>query len=312
MNGLKIYVSLFLYMIAFGVHAQVLEAEKTLKAKTDASQEGWMKGASAGLNLSQTSLVNWAAGGQNSVAVNGFMNVFANYKGNKLAWDNSLNLGYGLLRQETYDGYMKTDDKIDFLSKIGREAFKNFYYAGLLNFKSQMTSGYNYPNDSVRISNWLAPAYIVGAIGMDYKPNAYLSAFLAPVTGKVTLVMDDVLSANGAFGVTAGEKSKQEFGGYVRMIYSKSDFSAEWLKNVSLTTKADFFSNYLKNAKNVDVNWENIVAMKVNKYISVNFNTHLIYDDDVKFEVANEGGGTRKVSKLQFKEIFGAGITAKF
>lgn len=82
---------------------------------------------------------------------------------------------------------------------------------------------------------------------------------------------------------------------------------------MALTTKVDLFSNYLHNPQNVDVNWENMIAMKVNKYISVNLSTHLIYDDDVRFEVLNDDGvTTRKVAKLQFKEIFGAGVSFKF
>ncbi|NLE32557.1 MAG: DUF3078 domain-containing protein, partial [Bacteroidales bacterium] len=104
-----------------------------------------------------------------------------------------------------------------------------------------------------------------------------------------------------------------EFGGYVRCIYSRNNFTPEWLKNVALTTKVDFFSNYLHNPQNVDVNWENMIALKVNKYISVNLTTHLIYDDDVRFDVLNDDGvTTRKVAKLQFKEIVGAGVSFKF
>jgi hypothetical protein len=76
-----------------------------------------------------------------------------------------------------------------------------------------------------------------------------------------------------------------------------------------LTTKVDLFSNYLHNPDRVDVNWENMIVMKVNKAISVNVITHLIYDDDTKFNVLNGDGVTyRKVAKLQFKEIVGVGV----
>lgn len=301
-----------LFGVALSLNAQVTEAEALLKKKSDATENTWLKGATTGVNLSQTALVNWAAGGQESVSMNAYFNAFANYKKGKLAWDNMLNVGYGILKQKTDAYYMKTDDKVDILSKVGLEAFKSVYYAGLINFKTQMDNGYNYPDVNTAISRFMAPAYITAAFGMDYKPDAYFSAFLAPLTGKMTLVNDDVLSAAGAFGVEAGKKSRSEFGGYVRCIYSRNNFTPVWLKNVALTTKVDFFSNYLHNPQNVDVNWENMIAMKVNKYISVNLTTHLIYDDDVRFEEIRDDGSIKKVAKLQFKEIFGAGVSFKF
>lgn len=230
-----------------------------------------------------------------------------------MAWDNSLDVGYGRLWQGTGDAALnkKTDDKIDLLSKYGQLAFKNVYYAGLVNFKTQMDEGFNYPNDSVIISKVFAPAYITAAVGLDYKPNAYFSAFVAPFTGKITIVNDKTLSDSGAFGVDRGKTSKSEFGGYVRLIYSRNNFKNEVLKNIAFTTKVDLFSNYLKNPDCIDVSWETQIALKVNKYISVNLNTHLLYDDDIKKEVI-ENNISKKVPKIQFKEILGVGFSYKF
>lgn len=295
--------------------AQVTEAEKALRAVKVDTTEGWKNGGVIAINLAQTSLTNWAAGGQNSFALNGVFSGFANYKRGKSVWDNSLDLGYGLLKQGDAD-MRKTDDKIDFLSKYGQEAFKNFYYAGLLNFKTQMTPGYNYPKKET-ISDLFAPAYLLIALGLDYKPNPHFSAFIAPFTAKFTFVTNDSLSNKGAFGVTPGEKIKSEAGGYIRAIYTKNDFKAEILKNLSFTTKIDLFSNYAHNPQNIDVSWETLIAMKVNKYISVNFNTHLLYDDDIKIQFdKNKNGvledGEGVASKVQFKEIFGVGFSYNF
>jgi len=296
--------------------AQVTDAEGKLKAQSADTLKGWKKGGVIGFNLAQTSLTNWAAGGEKSVAINGMFSVFANYKSEKSAWDNSLDLGYGVLNQGESDEFRKTDDKIDFLSKYGRKAYKNFYYAALFNAKTQMTRGYKYADDGTetKISNIFAPAYFVAALGMDYKPNAYLSVFAAPITGKVTVVNDESLSNAGAFGVDPGSKSKSEFGGYIRMIYSKNDFTQAILKNVTFTTKLDLFSNYLEDPQNIVVNWETLIALKVNKYINVNLMTHLIYDDKVLFDVDdnNDGIVEKQIAKVQFKEIFGVGLSYKF
>jgi len=310
MKKVKFFLTLLLAITFCYSNGQVVEAEKTLKTQSTDTTKGWKKGGVIGINLAQTSLTNWAAGGQNSVAANGILSLFAKYKKGKNAWDNSLDIGYGILSQEGVKYTKKTDDKIDLLSKYGREAFKNFYYAALVNFKTQMDVGYNYPTDSTRdpISKPFAPAYIVVALGIDYKPDAYLSIFAAPFTGKLTIVKDQVLANAGAFGVEKGENTKSEFGGYVRMIYSKNDFKGEFFKNVSFTTKVDLFSNYSEDPQNIVVNWENLIALKVNKYISVNLSTQLIYDDKIK--IADKKNVAKP--RIQFKEILGIGFSYKF
>ena len=286
--------------------AQVTEAEKKLKTLVTDSVSGWRTGGVTSASLSQTALVNWSAGGEGSYAVNAVVSVFANYKSETSAWDNSLDIGYGFLNQSN-SGYKKTDDKIDFLSKYGQKAFADFYYSALVNFKTQFTPGYN--ADSVIISDLLAPAYLLGAVGMNYKPDQYFNVFLAPITAKMTIVNDIALSNAGAFGVNPGETTRQEFGGYVRLIYSRNDFKSQILKNVSFTTKLDLFSNYLDKPENVDVSWETLIAMQVNKFISVNLNTHLLYDADTKFIKTD---GTPDKARVQFKEILGVGLAYKF
>lgn len=283
--------------------SQVTEAEKKLKTVETDTIAGWKTGIVTGINLAQTALVNWSAGGESSVAFNGMLSTFANYKDTTSEWINTLDVGYGVLQQGAKGKFIKTDDRFDLLSKYGVKAFSDFNYAVLANFKTQFASGYNYPNDSVRISNFLAPAYLVVAVGMNYVPNNYFNAFLAPFTGKMTIVNDSALSASGAYGVDPGKRLKGEFGGYARIIYTRSDFKGEFLKNIALTSKLDLFSNYLKNPQNIVFNWENLIAMKVNKYISVSINTHLMYDANIRVN--------GEKAKLQFKEILGVGFFLK-
>lgn len=135
-------------------------------------------------------------------------------------------------------------------------------------------------------------------------PDTYFNAFVVPFTCKMTIVNDNALSAAGAYGVEPGKKLLGEFGGYARIIYSRSDFKGEFLKNVAFTSKLDLFSNYLKNPQNIVVNWENQIVMKVNKYISVNRNTNLMYDAKIKINGES--------AKVQFKEILGIGFFLKF
>ena len=316
----KILIAIATMAIIGNVSAQTTEAEKNLKKQTKDSLDGWKTGGIISLNLTQVSLTNWSAGGQNSVSVNGIVSLFANLKKGNSTWDNSLDLAYGILQQGDAD-VRKTDDKIDFTSKYGQKAFKNWYYAGLVNFKSQMTAGYNYPDDSTEISNFLAPGYLLGAIGMDYKPSEVFSLFISPITMKMTLVNDQNLADAGAYGVDPAEydelgaitkkglTSRSEYGGYIRALLKK-----DIMKNVNLQTKLELFSNYSEEPSNIDVNWEVLIAMKVNKYISATISTQLIYDDDIDIAIDNNGDNIIDAvgPRTQFKEVLGIGISYKF
>lgn len=309
-----------LLVVSVGLHAQVTEKEGDLRKLNGDSTDGWKKGGLLTLTFSQVSLSNWAAGGENSFSGNSIVNAFANYKKEKISWDNTLDLGYGIMKQGEQD-IRKTDDKIDFSSKFGRKLSTTSFAAALLNFKSQFMPGYNYPDDSTVISNFLAPGYLLFAAGYDFKKGDWLSLFLAPVTGKMTFVMDQTLADAGAFGVepavldatdstviTHGKKTRSEFGGYF-----KGAFSKDIMKNVKLSTKIELFTNYLHNPQNIDIYWENTIGMKVNKFITVTIGTTLIYDDDIMIEVKNDAGDViGKGPRTQFKEVFGLGFSYKF
>jgi hypothetical protein len=313
----KILFLVVILFCAFITPAQVTEKEDALKTQSSDTINGWKKGGTFAVTFSQVSLTNWAAGGQNSLAFNGLVNAFANLKHKKSSWDNTLDIGYGLIRQGNKKApYQKSDDKFEFNSKYGQKASKSWYYAALINFKTQLAPGYNYPNDSVIISNFLAPAYLLGALGMDFKPNNSFTCFIAPVTGKVIMVNNTDLANAGNFGVdpavrddsgnviTPGKKTKLEFGGYLRISYRK-----DIMENINLTTKADFFSNYMQDPQNIVVNWETLISMKINKYISATLSNQLIYDDKVKIKINDQGD---QGPRTQFKELFGLGFSYKF
>jgi hypothetical protein len=278
----------------------------------------WATGGTTALNFSQVYLQNWAAGGQSSVSATALVQLFANYKRENMSWDNTLDLAYGLLRQGDEGIVIKTDDRIDFMSKYGKKASEKWYYSGLVNFRTQFAPGYQIvggvPDQSNIISDLLAPAYTLAALGMDFKPSPKFTAFISPVTYKLTIVMNDSLAGVGAFGVTPGENFRSEIGGYVRMGYTN-----DIMENVNLTTRIDLFSNYMNNPQNIDINWEMLISMKVNKFLSATIGTQLLYDHDVilqkKDPVVNDEGITVDSGRgpgVQFKEVLGIGISYKF
>lgn len=298
-----------------------LEVKKEEIIKADTVRR-WKKGGITAVNFAQSSFTNWAAGGENALSLTALLSVYANYKKGNTSWDNTLDLAYGMI-QSGKSPLRKNEDKIDFSSKYGRHIKDTkLYYSALVNFKSQFDVGYNFPNDTTIISRFLAPAYILGAIGFDYKPNDYLSLFVSPLTSKTTIVADQNLADVGAYGVapaeydTAGVKIKDgqmvrsEFGGYLKFTFKKDIF-----KNVNFATKLELFSNYLNNPQNIDVNWENIIGLKINKYLSASISTNMIYDHDIPVPITEEVNGlpvTRTGPRLQFKQVLAVGFSYKF
>jgi hypothetical protein len=288
---------------------QTQEAEKQLKTQKVDTLVGWKKGGVLNFNISQSSLTNWSAGGQSSISLGSLISLYAHKKGEKSLWENYLDLAYGTMKQGKDADWWKTDDRIDFTLKYGLKASERLYAAALVNFKTQMTNGYNYPNKEDMISGPLAPGYLLAAIGVDYVPGENFTLFLAPLTLKMTVVSDDSLAATGAFGVSPGDHSKSEFGGYLRMFFRKP-----LMENITFQTKIDLFSNYLHNPQNIDVNWETLLSMKVNKYISATLSTLLIYDDDIAISIDKDQDGTvdEKGPRVQFKEILAVGLSVNF
>ncbi len=264
----------------------------------------WKKGGVFTANFSQVSLTNWAAGGKSSMSGVFLFNTFANYKKDSLSWDNSVDLAYGFLKESGSD-LTKSNDKIDLNSKLGYATGHHWNYTVLFNFKSQFAPGYNYPrtDGDQAISSLLAPAYITFGLGMDYKKDNF-SVYLSPLTGKFTMVIDDILADAGAFGVDPGKKFRSEFGALAKFTVNQ-----EIVKNVTFQSKLDLFSNYLHNPQNIDVDWSVLLNLKVNEYLSANLITQLIYDDDVKILDPDTG---ESAPMVQFMEMFGVGLSAKF
>ncbi len=300
------------------------ELEKLKKEMTQVStatqdSTGWEMGGLLSANLSQAAFSNWAGGGQNAVSLNTLLYLFARHAGKHHSWENHLRIGYGFLTQEE-TGFRKTDDKIELVSKYGLDAFQHWLYSMLLRFRTQMAPGYNYPDDSTKISDFLSPAYVTLAIGMNFKPEFSLSLFLSPLTGKITIVQDQGLADAGAYGVepavydssgkklTDGKNLRGEFGGSLQL-----NLSLELMKNVQYTTVLNLFSNYLHNPQNIDIVWDNLFNFQINKYLSAVLTLNLLYDDDIRIAIDDDGDGTidRYAPKLQLKEVLGIGFTLK-
>jgi hypothetical protein len=263
----------------------------------------WKHSGSSYLNLTQSSFSSWAAGGENSIAIGiGVNNIRLTYIKQKISWENVLTLGYGLQYQGS--ARSKTNDVIDFNSKLGYKAFGKFNYATQITFQTQFDKGYpKYPItlESKYNSKFMSPASGHLSLGFDYKPNSEFSLVLSPISGKYTVVLDDSLSKVGVYGVKPNKKSYYELGASVRV-----DFNKKIWQNITMRTVMDIFSNLLRTPENADINMDVYLNFQVTKYISSNLILQFKYDDDTRNK------GPDKGPSLQFKQVLSLGFSYNF
>lgn len=280
------------------------DANRSIKKDpNDTTSKVWKKGGLYGINVSQGSLSNWAAGGDDfSLSVNSILSLYGFYKKDKHSWDNTLDFNLGYVRTSSL-GSRKNDDRIDILSKYGYALGPKVNVAGLFNFRSQLFKGYTYPDNVKTFSSaFLSPAYVLFSPGIDFKPNSNLSIFISPATVRWTIVKDDSLSAQGLYGVDPGKHSNTEIGAFASINYFK-----EFNKVVTYKGRLDLFSNYKSNPQNVDLYMTNVLNVKLSKVLSMTWSVDMIYDDDVRLF-----GKTGEGAALQLKSLVGLGLLVKF
>jgi hypothetical protein len=87
-------------------------------------------------------------------------------------------LKYGLIAS-TNNGVRTNIDLFETNSKLNHKAFGKFDFSATALFKTQITKGYDYPNDSIPVSKFLNPATLT--LGLDYtisQTSLLLSTFL--------------------------------------------------------------------------------------------------------------------------------------
>ncbi len=298
---MKKFLPFLFTIISFTCFAQHTD---TLIKKAD-RDTSWKFVAEPALLFNQTSFANWSAGGSNSLTLTTKIPIFLDYRTEKVKWNNIFTLAYGLSKQQEFKKLRKTDDKIAFTSKVGVKASKQWDYGALFQFSTQMSKGYVYPNDSVYVSKFMAPAYFQFSLGFNYRPYEFFSVFMSPLGSRLTLVTDKELTKRpeGAFGIFDGNTTLWQVGASLNALLKKDIF-----KNVALLSKLDLFSDYKNHPQNIVVSWENNMLFKVNSFINVSLFTHLIHDPNSPYIDSN---GKAHGSRIQFKENFGVGFTYK-
>ena len=219
----KVFIVLAASLLSMGAYAQDIqqvaaEAAQAISAAPETAPKVekpnyWSTSLKTQINVGQTGLSNWAAGGDNTVSLAAFIDGNANWKKGEMFWNNRLQLDYGFLYASSKPLLQKSTDRIYLESKWGYKApsTKHLYFSANYDFKSQFSSGYDYKtpskltddNDNELVgsdlrqawldardlkSGFLSPAYTNIALGIDYVPTKWLSVNFAPLTGGFVIV----------------------------------------------------------------------------------------------------------------------------
>ena len=306
--------SFFIFFVLIGsiANAQdptitILKNEATRnipKTAADTVKKNWIKGGLFNLNVSQSSLKDWAAGGDAfSMTLGLYTNGHAYYKKDRITWDNNVDINIGYLNTSSL-GTRKIDDRFDLLSKYGYLLNKKIAASALFDLRTQFFDGYTYPDPTktpVFSSTAFSPGYVLFSPGFDYKPIDRLSIFVSPISSRWVIVRNQTLSDQGAYGVDTGKHYISQVGAFGTII-----FNSKFTKTITYNARIDLFSNYQHNPQDVDVYMTNLFAAKFTKLFSVTWGVDMIYDDDTRIF-----GPNHNAPRLQVKSVVGIGILLK-
>ncbi len=208
-------------------------------------------------------------------------------------------------------------------------------------------------------SNFMAPAFMKIGPGITYKPVDYFTLFFSPIAADFTFVdRSEVRIANvpdedrlqrvdeRAFGVQQGKSVLVSGGAYLKV-----NFQKDIIKNVNYKTQLELYYDYtfpstiqgdsgisvvkdrrIDNAalrrearQQVDVDWQNDVVFKVNKFISATLFWRIKYrwrelvpvDDNKdgfqdRVDLPDGTTAPRVRRGVQIAEVFGLGFSYKF
>jgi len=193
------------------------------------------------------------------------------------------------------------DDVLKINSKLGIKAAGNFFYSGSVDFSTQFFSSYKGINSYELKAAFLAPVRLNISAGLDYKYDKIFSLMVSPFSYKYIFVNPVVESATGKqidpnlFGIKTGQNVLSEVGSSI-----KATYSAPITNEIQMDSKFSFYTNYQK----VEIDWEIVANMSINRYLSTRISLNPRYDNTV---IEKNGS----VARMQFKQFLSVGFSHK-
>lgn len=240
---------------------------------------------------------NWYKGGSNNYSMLGTVTLQYNYNNKqKVKWNNKLEMRLGFQNSEsdTVNNFKAVDDLIRLTSNFGLQAHKNWYYTAQVIANTQFAQGRK-NNQRKVYSDFMSPFNLNVSLGMDYtvKTNNNKlrgNVHLAPLAYNLKYV--DRLDLSTSFGL---EKDKHTLHDYGSQLLAELDWEPGAM--FKWHTRLYAYTTYEK----FQLECENTLTFKFNRYISANLFLYPRFDDSVKRKDED--------SYWQFKEYLSLGFS---
>lgn len=243
---------------------------------------------------------NWYKGGESSYSMLSTATLAVDYDNQqRMKFTNllELKLGYITSRSDELHRYKTSDDLIRLTSKLQYQATKHWWYTLQLIAATQFTRGYK-SNDPMVYSDFLSPLTLNLSIGMDYQVNTWKkrlqgTVHLAPISLNYKFVERRALAER--YGIDAGRHSLLDIGPQttITLTWKPSD-------NIQLQTRFYAYTTFHR----AELEWENTLTLRFNRYISANIFVYPRFDDHVQ--------RTDNHSYFQLREFTSVGFNYSF
>ena len=243
---------------------------------------------------------NWHKGGESNYSAVASTVFELNYNDQeRVLFDNKLEmkLGFQTSRSDTVHKFKPNNDLLRYTGKLGLQAHKKWYYTLQLLAYTQFTRGLK-ANDKNVYSDFMSPFDLNVGIGMEYKVEA-LNKRLTGTLNFLPMAYNfryvDRLALATKYGLDEGKHTLHDFGSQLTV-----DLTWKMAEQISWKTRLYGFTSYKRGL----IEWENLITLKVSKYISANLFLYPRFDDS----------GTRDddMGYFQFQEYSSLGLSYTF
>ena len=257
----------------------------------------WFPKATALMQFTQNYISqNWYQGGNSNLAILNILSGELNYDNKKdIQWENKMEwrAGFNSVVGDTIRKISTNDDLLRYTSKFGLKASGNWYYSVSGDFSTQLFDNYKTINSTQYKARLLTPFRANIGIGMDYKYKKLLSLMIAPLSFKYIYANDTANVNPNLFGIEKGKNQLRQVGSSFRAQFNYSP-SRQW----QLDSRLTFYTDY----KKVEIDWEMVSNLSVNRFMSVRIALNPRYDNTV---ILKKGENAR----LQFKQLLSIGFS---
>ena len=230
-------------------------------------------------DLNQTQFKNWQSGGEDALNWQFIFDGGIAYETEKQLWENLLTTSYGRSKIGKAAS-RKSLDELDATTRYTYKLDKFLNPYASVHFKSQMTTGFEYPESEegislprVAVSEFMAPGYLTESVGIGSEP---LDQLVIRLGGALKQTF-----ANKKFPF-ADDPDTEEVETFQSEPGAELSVEYEIALNKRLQLKSKFYSfTNFEGSKHIDASLESALISQISDWFQVTLGYDVLYDRDI-------------------------------